>query len=413
MPQYIESNAGLLQSLIAAQNASAANKTQTTRSIAEAVAGAINKHYESKEMQITAAKEAKTKEIMGAIEYLAKNNLLKIPEGTTGDISVEGYQPIPTGMQEILKQQGISSTFSQPRERAIDVTVTPEQYTQVMTQYKDKPEIAKKLLTTTQPGMKYMDFVKSVQVATKEPAVKPISPTDTIEQIEPELIGQYGVPASRPNPYKGMSETTLSKVKSANIATGNGTLEKAQSAAELAASTSASLARANALLDAGLMTGPIVGASETARKMASKEAAEFIQIANLTLPSMRQGMPGVVSDRDMEIFKRANIGISQPADVNRKILKQGLAINNRIADKARFLSNYMSAYGDVQGATMAWNKYINANPLFDKDGNVKEVIPFEQYFTQSGMTKKEPITKPSTKPVPKDEIDKALDDIFK
>ena len=45
--------------------------------------------------------------------------------------------------------------------------VTPEQYAATLKEYGDKPDIVKKLRVTTQPGMKYSDFIKSVNEATK------------------------------------------------------------------------------------------------------------------------------------------------------------------------------------------------------------------------------------------------------
>lgn len=349
MPQYIESNAGLLQSLIAAQNASSANKTQTTRSIAEAVAGAINKHYESKEMQITAAKEAKTKEIMGAIEYLAKNNLLKIPESTTGDISVEGYQPIPTGMQEMLKSQGISSTFSQPREKAIDVTVTPEQYTQVLTQYKDKPEVAKRLLTTTQPGMKYTDFVKSVQVATKEP-ITGLRPGQQSAEFKSE---------------KDLRSEFENMTKEFRLVENNMNRIKASVTEPSAAGDLALIYNYMKMLD----PTSVVREGEFATAAAAGSYGERIK-----------------------------------AQVNRLTKGERLSeeIRNDFVKRANELyKSQLEQYDITKQTYTGLAKDYGLDPkkiVIDVSGRLGE---------------KKPIAKPSTKPAPKDEIDKALDDVFK
>ena len=72
---------------------------------------------------------------------------------------------------ELAKLTG--GAFVKPREKEFapgktDILVSPEQYNSTLIAYQDKPDILKKLVTTTQPGMKFMDYVKSVQNATKE-----------------------------------------------------------------------------------------------------------------------------------------------------------------------------------------------------------------------------------------------------
>jgi hypothetical protein len=307
--------------------------------------------------------------------------LLTIPSGNNGQVKVEGYQPIPTGMQEILKSQGVSGTYSQPKEKTYE-TIDATTSAAIKNQYGiDLPAGTPRAIATTAISLKQKQDIADKKNATPTELV-----TTPFEPANPELLAQYVVPEKRPNPYRKMTEQTYKTVKAANTRTANLELAKAQTMSDNATESNAQLMRAKSLIEGGLGTG--VGTKLTGKQFFGK-GAEFQQIASKLLPSMRNGMPGAVSDRDVAIFKEANIDLNKPEEVNLKVLNQSLAVNKRIADKARFLSNYSTVYGDLQGATAEWNKYINSVPLFSPKGEVMPYKSFEEFFSAPKAQTKE------------------------
>ena len=228
-----------------------------------------------------------------------------------------------------------------------------------------------------------VDNFTRIAAANRAATTKGIStPSDTQQQFtrqETEFANAYGVPATRVNPYFNMDEKILNKVQPAQIQAATKDVERATSSADTARSMQGNLERARRILDEDkIMTGPAEGFLPAW----TKARQEFEQIASTLLPTMRQGMPGAVSDRDMAIFKSANISLKQDEDVNRRIIDQKLAIAQRDQEYAQFLSNYQVVHGDIAGAKAAWKGYIDRNPLFDQRGNVMPHKDFATYFSE-------------------------------
>lgn len=119
MPEYIpQIPAGMLQELTRAKTEQAFKGVRSAQTISTAIADAVNKHYQNKELQIAQKKKEKQAELEDAIKYLSDNKLIEIPPGTTGQVNVEGATPVPAAMADILRQQGMEGRyFSQPREK--------------------------------------------------------------------------------------------------------------------------------------------------------------------------------------------------------------------------------------------------------------------------------------------------------
>jgi len=112
-----------MQAFIEAQRRKDLRPEQTKRDVGNAITDAISKvvgqHYKNKEMKLMQNKADKEKEFTGLIDYLQKNEILKLPAGTTEETKVEGYTQIPSEMQQRLQGQGITAQYSQPREKPI------------------------------------------------------------------------------------------------------------------------------------------------------------------------------------------------------------------------------------------------------------------------------------------------------
>ena len=232
-------------------------------------------------------------------------------------------------------------------------------------------------------GMRREDVDNMLRVRTGKVAPEANTQlTDVMETAPGELAAQYGLPSQRVNPYHKMPEKVYEKVKAANAVLANKVIDKSQATVDSMANAVNSLQRAKSLIDSGLQTGPISGRIP-GRKLGA-EAQEFDQIASTILPSMRQGMPGAVSDRDMAIFKDANFGLTKTEEVNKKIINQQLAVATRVKDKAEFLSNWATVYGDMSGAEANWAKYVKENPLFTATGDINaNVKTYQEYFDRT------------------------------
>lgn len=211
--------------------------------------------------------------------------------------------------------------------------------------------------------------------------------TGVMQTAPQELVSQYGVPGERINPYANMPVNVRAKVQPANVAFANKLIQEANETKSTAEGANAELNSVKALIEGGMETGPVIGPTKKlARflpftKETKEQVSAFERVANKLIPTMRQGMPGAASDRDVAMFREATINIDKPESVNKQIIDQALLVNRRIKDKADFLAQYVNAYGDAQGAQAAWDKYINSNPLFDDKGNPMPYKTYMEYFS--------------------------------
>lgn len=87
-------------------------------------------------------------------------------------------------------------------------------------------------------------------------------------------------------------------------------------------------------------------------------------------PENRKEGTGSVSDFDAKQLIKGTLSISNNYETNKRI-GQGLKAANQMArDKARFMSDFYQANRHLQGAEKEWQRYVTANPIFDK--NAKE-----------------------------------------
>ena len=92
---------------------------------------------------------------------------------------------------------------------------------------------------------------------------------------------------------------------------------------------------------------------------------EMVRIQNLLTPQMRQGMPGAASDRDVQMFRGATVGINVEREVNDNLVSGAMARLKNLKDRQSFMEEYFQKNQHLDGAETYWKEYLEANPIFD------------------------------------------------
>lgn len=432
MPEYIQSNAGLLQSLIEARNASAANKTQSTRSIAEAVATAVNKHYESKETRIKEqlVKIAREKEA----EIALGESKMKKAQQTAGIL--EKFQPVEPigninlpaanyqGTGGLLNLGGVTPPSRQPvypseaeitppalqevlgsRYMRVGKTVSPEYYNQVLSAYKDKPEILKKIVTTTQIGQDLKDFTKAVQLATKETGIPEKAPAGYRYTASGGLDAIPGGPAdvkaqaalAKPTVAQTTVDKLFAKTYEDYIASGG--------YADLISQID-SLSDVKKSLQAGRdnLTGPVIGnLPMAARAIKYPESIKVQEQAEQTIQrTLRTTLGAQFTEKEGMLFMRRGYNPTLKESINVQKIDEMISKLKVAGEAKRDAVEYYEQNGTLTG-------YKGKIYRLNENGELVTVTPTVKSITGQPAPAK---TAPA-KPAPKDEIDKALDDMFK
>lgn len=122
---------------------------------------------------------------------------------------------------------------------------------------------------------------------------------------------------------------------------------------------------------------------------------EMKAISARITPQMRQAGSGTMSDRDLELYKAATVGLDKPGDTNVAIAKVIDAGTRRAQDQSAFMDEWAKRNGSLGGAQEAWSSYSEANPLFDagpKGTTVRKVEPWRAWFGLASPTAAKPTT---------------------
>jgi hypothetical protein len=131
------------------------------------------------------------------------------------------------------------------------------------------------------------------------------------------------------------------------------------------------------------MQGPIAG-----RVLPLSDAAqEMDSITERITPKMREPGSGPMSDSDVRMFRISTVGRTKDAPVN-KAIADGVKANAQIQqDRAQFMRDYLSVNGHLDGADRQWKRYLEANPIFDRNSRAPKLnptrVPYQQFFGTS------------------------------
>ena len=89
-------------------------------------------------------------------------------------------------------------------------------------------------------------------------------------------------------------------------------------------------------------------------------------IAAGLIPKEREPGSGPMSDKDIALYGRAQIGIGRPGPSNQAIAEAAIAQSERDIEYSAFLDEYAQRNGNIIGSTEDWQAYVNANPLLEE-----------------------------------------------
>lgn len=217
--------------------------------------------------------------------------------------------------------------------------------------------------------------------------------------VDPALATQLGVPLESSNPAHKKDAKTAEKILAQQFKDDSKAIETIQTAADRARTTSDMMKRFLTLNEQE-GTGPVKGSPLVlpARKLFSPDKIQEMQaIIAETVPSKRIAGSGTTTDKDMELFKQATVSMGNSEEANRNIANAVIANNQAIQDKAEFLNNYKEAHGSLSGANIAWNRYLERNPIFDNSASSKDFannplrLDYKTHFALENFAKKNSI----------------------
>jgi len=94
----------------------------------------------------------------------------------------------------------------------------------------------------------------------------------------------------------------------------------------------------------------------------------FKQMSMDSQLAMTQKTKGAITDREMAMFKEAVPGLTQSGPGNKAMIGIMKAAATRQEQRASFFEQYRAKNRTLNGATEAWGKYLEENPLISNEG---------------------------------------------
>lgn len=141
-----------------------------------------------------------------------------------------------------------------------------------------------------------------------------------------------------------------------------------------------------AALNRGRATGPgyRVPLVKPVMEFIDPGVSEMRAISEKLTPAMREAGSGAMSDKDVEMYRAATVGIEKPGDANVAIAKAIDAGATRESDYAAFMDEWARRKGGLVGAQEAWDSYAEANPLYKDTGKgalaINPWTPWRKWF---------------------------------
>lgn len=199
--------------------------------------------------------------------------------------------------------------------------------------------------------------------------------------ITPEVVAAAGVPLySGSDPYAGLDNVGKRQLRMQF----EKQIQKMQEEAEPMQGAIERMKRFEQLneLKKNDLTGP--GPISDILPNWSDEMKEMESIAAEITPQMRTPGSGSTSDFDARMFQKATIGTGKRYETNKNIAAAYIANRQNEIDKSQFMESYLNTNGHARGAQQAWKKYLNDNPIFDKNSKSFELNSsrrtWQEYF---------------------------------
>lgn len=190
-----------------------------------------------------------------------------------------------------------------------------------------------------------------------------------VEQEDPNdrniLASTYGVPISAVDPFRGLSTKARQAATQRSMEAGDRALAALNDSDNIAQGAIRQVDRFMALNEKQA-SGPIYGLPGISWLTGMSAAAqEMDQIRADIARKQRQPGEGQVSNFDATQFLVASPGRGKNFEVNKNIALGIKTAKQLQIEQHDFLRNYLAVNRHLTGAKDAWNKYLEANPIFD------------------------------------------------
>jgi hypothetical protein len=174
------------------------------------------------------------------------------------------------------------------------------------------------------------------------------------------LAQRFGVPVNANPPFMGVDRKTSQQLLVSENKRAQKAIEATEEEANKAGEVETKMKRfleLNKKVNSGKLSGMLPSVSSEAQEM-DKITAELA-------PMNRAPNSGSVSDFDAKQLLKATVSASNNYETNKNIVEAWKAYRRTITERSNFLSNYYAANKTLAGAPQQWQRYMNANPIFD------------------------------------------------
>jgi hypothetical protein len=120
---------------------------------------------------------------------------------------------------------------------------------------------------------------------------------------------------------------------------------------------------------------------------ATREEMEALTSAMISQAHAMSGEGGVFTEGDAARFERYMPSVNKTRKANSHITDFSGQASRNAQDRTLFYESWLRDprnRGSLLGARSEWNRYINANPILDKDGNIRTDRPGFEEWVQAG-----------------------------
>lgn len=189
-----------------------------------------------------------------------------------------------------------------------------------------------------------------------------LRPPQAVTAEKQQLAQGLGIPDPTIDPFQNLSPANRQKAELSYRTRADKRLEQANAAAQTALGENAQLDRFGAINQRDQRTG--YGWSWTPN--ITSDAQEMAGISANLSRSQRQAGEGTISDFDARQFQKMVPSTANSPEANSRMIEARKAANQMAVQKNAFLNDYYRAYGHLESADSAWQRYAEANPIFDR-----------------------------------------------
>lgn len=187
----------------------------------------------------------------------------------------------------------------------------------------------------------------------------------------PEASAQLPAPSN--DPTAALPPALRGKAQAAELAAANSELRKDRESLTETLKVAEAARRFGELLEIQETGGVLrnLPGAQSVEGAFDPEIKEMASIIDRITPLMRQGLPGAASERDTAMFRGAAFGTDKDPQTNRNLI-QGFQTSAQIAqDRIAYRDAYVSQNGFLRGSEESWLEYLEANPIFDPNSDVR------------------------------------------